>query len=133
MLTFVYRPICYFFMMHTQDVIARVEGHPRLLSCILLSILKVTLINRRDGFVKLGWQQRVLNDIGPGLLAFVTPIPLPPLPSATCLSFSAFLCVRGERGMVTNHLTAEKFGPLQIIQYSLAGRLPLMLYVLPTI
>jgi hypothetical protein len=84
-------------MMHTQLVIVRVKGQPRLLFCILLSVLKVTFTNnRRDGFVKLGWQQRVLNDKGPGLLAFVTLIPFPPLPSATCLSFSAFLCVRGE-------------------------------------
>jgi hypothetical protein len=60
MLTIVYLSICYFFMMHTQLVIVRVKGQPRLLFCILLSVLKVTFTNnRRDGLVKLGWQQRV--------------------------------------------------------------------------
>jgi len=52
------------------------------------------------------------------------PSPLPPLPSASCLSFSVFFCVaygRGgrERGKEPNHTTSRKLGPLQIAQYSL--------------
>ncbi len=92
MLTFFYRPICYFFMMHTQRVIVRVKGQPRLLFCIRLSVLKVTSINRWDGFVKHGWQQRELNDKGPGLLAFVTPVPLP-LSRQQLVSLSQPSCV----------------------------------------
>jgi hypothetical protein len=72
------------------------KGTATLANLYSVSLLKVTFTNnRRDGFVKLGWQQSVLNDKGPGLLAFVTLIPFPPRPSATCLSFSAFLCVVG--------------------------------------
>ncbi len=47
--------------------------------------------------------------------------PLPPLPSASCLSFSVFLCVAGRAywremgdgvGEEPNHTTARKSGPL---------------------
>ncbi len=56
------------------------------------------------------------------------PPPLPPLPSASCLSFSAFLCATAHRsslltkegrGWGPNRMTTRKPAPLQIFQYSL--------------
>jgi hypothetical protein len=80
-------------MTHTHHVIVRVKGQSHLLFSILLSVLTVTSTNnRRDGFVKHGWQQRVLNDKDPGLLAFVTPVPLP-LSRQQLVSLSQSSCV----------------------------------------
>jgi hypothetical protein len=65
---------------------------------------------------------------GPGFLEVVW-FGSSPSPSASCLSFSVFLCVagrvywqqRGEgEGKEPNHMTARKPGPLQMSQYSLS-------------
>ncbi len=60
-------------------------------------------------------------------MIWLLPHPIPPRPSASCLSFSIFLCVparafwreRGKGvGEEPNHTTTRKLGPLLIIQYS---------------
>ncbi len=66
----------------------------------------------------------------PGFLAVAWFASRPPLSSASCISFSVFLCVPdrawgggggGGMGVDPNHTTARKPGPLNIIQYFLAG------------
>ncbi len=67
-----------------------------------------------------------------GLMIRLLAHPLPPLLSASCLSFSVFLRVAGpaywpEGGGgadETNHTTTRKSGPLEITQYSLLYLLP---------
>ncbi len=78
-----------------------------------------------------GQGQRVLNDFrGPGcpLVEWFgsSPAPFPPpplLPSASCLSFSVFLCVAcrayRRKGGERRNKSVRKFAPLYIIQYSL--------------
>ncbi len=83
-------------------------------------ILLVVLVNNIESFIE---DQAFLPSYE------LAPPPLfPPLPSASCLSFSVFLCVvvqaywrerREGVGEEPNHTLARKPCPLSIIQYSL--------------
>ncbi len=85
-------------------------------------ILKYSCVMRPSREYWMNYRGRTICDL---FLAH----PLPLLPSASCLSFSAFLCVAGraywrERGwevvgMESNHTTARKPGHLWLIHYSL--------------